>query len=78
MSSETMEVVEICEALPAEKRAEVADFARFLLGRSTAEYGLNAGQLNEVSQKLHAKAKKARREGAAKKFSGNLEAVLGG
>ena len=33
MSSDTRELVEICEQLPQEKRAEVADFARFLLAR---------------------------------------------
>jgi hypothetical protein len=29
----TLEIVELCEALPPEKREEVADFARFLLAR---------------------------------------------
>lgn len=29
----SLEIVELCEALPPEKRAEVADFARFLLSR---------------------------------------------
>lgn len=33
MSNETAELVRICEALPVEKRQEVADFARFLLSR---------------------------------------------
>jgi hypothetical protein len=33
MSTETQELVRICESLPEEKRAEVADFARFLLTR---------------------------------------------
>jgi len=33
MSTETKELVEICEQLPADKRTEVADFARFLLAR---------------------------------------------
>ena len=31
MSSETQELLNICEQLPQAKRAEVADFARFLL-----------------------------------------------
>ena len=31
MSGSTAEIVEVCEALPAEKRLEVIDFARFLL-----------------------------------------------
>lgn len=33
MSTATQEIIRLCEALPAEKRAEVADFARFLLLR---------------------------------------------
>jgi hypothetical protein len=33
MSGETRELIEICERLPQEKRAQVADFARFLLAR---------------------------------------------
>ncbi len=33
MSSDTRELIEICEQLPQAKRAEVADFARFLLSR---------------------------------------------
>ena len=31
MSGVTAEIIEVCEALPAEKRKEVIDFARFLL-----------------------------------------------
>ena len=34
MSTGTQEIVRLCEALPEEKRAEVADFARFLLSRT--------------------------------------------
>ena len=37
MSSETQEVMDICEQLPAAKRVEVADFARFLLAREGDE-----------------------------------------
>ena len=33
MSIDTQELIRICEALPEEERAEVADFARFLLSR---------------------------------------------
>lgn len=77
MSTETLEVIKICEALPAQKRAEVADFARFLLGRTTPNYGLTASQLSMVSKKLYAKAQKARQEGTAQRFRGNLEAILG-
>ncbi len=34
MSTETQELLDICEQLPEAKRAEVADFARFLLARN--------------------------------------------
>ena len=37
MSTATEELVRVCEALPPEKRAEVADFARFLLARQEDE-----------------------------------------
>ncbi len=37
MSTETQEIVSICEALPDAKRSEVADFARFLLSRESDE-----------------------------------------
>lgn len=37
MSSETEELIRICEALPEDKRVEVADFARFLLDRQGDE-----------------------------------------
>ena len=37
MSMETQELIRICESLPEEKRAEVADFARFLLAREDDE-----------------------------------------
>lgn len=32
-----LEIAELCEALPPEKREEVADFARFLLARQDDE-----------------------------------------
>jgi hypothetical protein len=37
MSTETQDLITICESLPAERRAEVADFARFLLAREDDE-----------------------------------------
>jgi hypothetical protein len=37
MSIETQELMRICESLPEAKRAEVADFARFLLAREDDE-----------------------------------------
>ena len=37
MSTQTEELVRICESLPESKRVEVADFARFLLARQDDE-----------------------------------------
>lgn len=37
MSSDTKEIVDICEALSSDKRSAVADFARFLLSRAADE-----------------------------------------
>ena len=37
MSTGTEELIRVCEALPPEKRAEVADFARFLLAKQEDE-----------------------------------------
>ena len=37
MSTATEDILQVCEALPAAKRAEVADFARFLLAREGDE-----------------------------------------
>lgn len=37
MSDTTAEIVQVCEALPPEKQAELADFARFLLARQEDE-----------------------------------------
>jgi hypothetical protein len=37
MNMETQELIRICESLPEVKRAEVADFARFLLAREDDE-----------------------------------------
>jgi hypothetical protein len=37
MSTETRELIEICEQLPEAKRIEVTDFARFLLSQQSDE-----------------------------------------
>jgi hypothetical protein len=37
MSTSTQELIRICDQLPDAKRAEVADFARFLLAREGDE-----------------------------------------
>jgi hypothetical protein len=38
MSGGTEELIRICDSLPEDKRAEVADFARFLLAREDDEH----------------------------------------
>jgi len=45
MSNETQELIRICEQLPQHKRAEVTDFARFLLAKS--ENGATQGEAAE-------------------------------
>jgi hypothetical protein len=37
VSTETKEIIDICEALPPEKQLAVAEFARFLLSRADDE-----------------------------------------
>jgi hypothetical protein len=37
MSSTTAEIIQVCEALPADKQLELADFAKFLLARQEDE-----------------------------------------
>jgi hypothetical protein len=37
MSSTTEEIIRVCEALPADKQSEPADFAHFLLARQDDE-----------------------------------------
>jgi hypothetical protein len=76
MSTETMEIVTLCEALPAATRAEVNDSARFLLERSTGFYGLSANELHTVSRKLHAKAQTARRKGLSRESTGDINRSL--
>lgn len=76
MSTETMEIVTLCEALSAAKRAVVTDFARFLLERSTGFYGLSANELHAASRHLHAKAQTARRKGLSREFTGDINRSL--
>jgi hypothetical protein len=37
MSITTADIIQVCEALPADKQSELADFARFLLARQDDE-----------------------------------------
>lgn len=76
MSTETIKIVALCEALPAAKRAEVTDFARFLLERSAGSYGLSANELHTVSRHFHAKAQTARRKGLSREFTGDINRSL--
>ena len=71
-----MEIVTLCEALPAAKRAEVTDFARFLLERSAGSYRFSANELHTVSGQLHAKAQTARRKGLSREFTGDINRSL--
>ena len=64
-----MEIVTLYEALPAAKRAEVTDFARFLLERSAGSYGLSANELHAISMPK-------RKPPAAKIYPENLPATL--
>ena len=76
MSTETMEIVTLFKALPPAKRADVTDFGRFLLERSTGSYELNASELHAASRHLHAKAQTARRKGLSREFTGDIEELL--
>jgi hypothetical protein len=46
VSTATEEIIRLCENLPPEKCAEVADFARFLLAR--VEDRLTSGKIKET------------------------------
>ncbi|MCX6963225.1 MAG: hypothetical protein NTZ08_12385 [Verrucomicrobia bacterium] len=71
-----MEIVTLYKPLPAAKRAEVTDFARFLLERSAGSYGLNANELHAASRHLHPKAQTARRKGLSREFTGDIEELV--
>ncbi len=64
MSSETQELLSICEQLPAAKRLEVADFARFLLAREGDERWEQIIAETEPRPKLEAFLKESAAEGA--------------
>ncbi len=63
MSTETQELIRICEALPEGKRAEVADFARFLLEREADDRWEQIIADPEPQPKLDAFLAAARAEG---------------
>ena len=64
MSSETQELIQICEQLPDAKRAEVADFARFLLAREGDERWEQIIAENKPLPKLEEFLKASKTEGS--------------
>lgn len=55
MSTQTRELLDLCERLPETERAEVADFARFLLARpSRATTGAGDGSAGATPNDLFA------------------------
>ncbi len=66
MSTGTKELIRICEALAEDKRAEVADFARFLLSRQSDERWESTIAEAKPRPKLEAFLKASRAEGGEK------------
>jgi hypothetical protein len=64
MSFETQELLSICEQLPEAKRAEVADFARFLLAREGDKRWEQIISETKPRPKLEAFLKESAGEGA--------------
>jgi hypothetical protein len=65
MSGEIQELIQICEQLPAAKRAKVTDFARFLLAREGDERWEQVIASPAPRPKLDAFLKRSKRELAA-------------
>ena len=63
MSTATEELIRICEALPEDKRDEVADFARFLLDRQGDERWERIISEKKPRPKLEAFMEASRTEG---------------
>jgi hypothetical protein len=64
MSTDTQELIRICEALPEAKRVEVADFARFLLAQEGDQRWEEIIASPARRPKLDAFLKESVREGA--------------
>ena len=64
MSTETQELIRLCDALPENKRAEVADFARFLLARQDDERWEQLIASGQQRPKLDAFLKQSATEGS--------------
>jgi len=65
MSSDTRELIEICEQLPTAKRTEVADFARFLLAQQSDQRWEQIIDDPKPRPKLDEFLKQSRAEGSA-------------
>ena len=65
MSSDTQELIRICEALPEAKRVEVADFARFLLAQQADAQWERIIADEKNRPKLDAFLKESKAEGSA-------------
>jgi hypothetical protein len=63
MSTETEELIRICETLPPAKQMEVADFARFLAARQEDERWENLLAYPNARPKLDAFLKESATEG---------------
>jgi hypothetical protein len=72
MSTDTQELIRICEALPEAKRVEVADFARFLLAREGDERWEQIITSTAPRPKLDAFLKESAREAAEPLDPGRL------
>ena len=64
MGSETQELIRICEELPEAERAELADFARFLLAKQQDEAWDRSLADPQPRAKLEAFVRSALAEGA--------------
>jgi len=64
MSTDTQELIRICEALPEAKRVAVADFARFLLAQQGDEQWERIIADPKPRPKLEAFLKESRAEGS--------------
>jgi hypothetical protein len=64
MSTDTKELIELCEQLPEAKRIEVADFARFLLAKESDQRWEQITASPERRPRLEAFLRESAREAA--------------
>jgi hypothetical protein len=72
MSTETRDLIEICERLPQAKRVEVADFARFLLAQQGDERWEQIVADPKRRPKLEELLEKSKAEGSEPMDTGRL------